>query len=93
MGLRRGWAGRREGSLGSRTGGALTTVAGVGLTMEAERAAEGGRGGGGLPVSATPLALPSESEGRPAGRDEGRRFLPPPSLQLVTSGKTRGKRI
>lgn len=79
--LRIGWAGRREGSLGSRTGGwEATALLDVVPVVE-----EGWEEAGGVPVSPRAGVLPSGSVARPRVSDEGWRFLPPPSLQLVTS--------
>lgn len=79
--LRIGWAGRREGSLGSRTGGWEVTA----LLDVVPVVQEGWEEAGGVPVSPRAGVLPSGSVARPRVSDEGWRFLPPPSLQLVTS--------
>ena len=55
--------------------------------LDEEEGAEEGAGA----VSAVAGGLPSGSAGRPRGSEAGCRFLPPPSLQLVTSGGKRGR--
>jgi len=84
--LRTGWAGLSEGSLGSRTGDWTVTT-----LEEVVPVAEGGWDeAGGVPFSPRAVSLPSGSAGKPRVRDEGWRFLPPPSLQLVTSESAEG---
>lgn len=78
-----GGASRREGSFGSGD------VAGAALVEEEEVEMEDEDGGGrGLVASGEALVLPSVSEERAEDRDGGCRYLPPPSLQLVTSEHT-----
>lgn len=93
-----GGAGRRETSLGSGGVAAVTTAAAVTTTAATVMALveeeeeeevvvveEEDGGGIGVVASGEALDLPSGSEERAEDRDGGCRYLPPPSLQLVTS--------
>lgn len=58
------------------------------LAEEEEEVEDVGGGGRGVVASGEALVLPSGSEEWAEDRDGGCRYLPPPSLQLVTSEHT-----
>lgn len=66
----------------------VVVVATALVEEEEEEVEEEDGGGSGVVASGEALGLPSGSEERAEDRDGGCRYLPPPSLQLVTSEHT-----